>query len=166
MKRTTELKWGLIFVAVTLLWMGLERLAGLHGPRIEHHATWTNLFAVPAIVVYVLALRDKRERDRGGTMTFGQGFVSGLFVTAVVAVLAPISQWLIHTVISPDYFANAIAAADRLSTSSRAEAEAYFNLGNYIRLSVAGALGMGVVTAAVVAFFVRNDPGKESAGGP
>jgi len=160
MKRATEVKWGLIFVAVTLLWMVLERLAGLHGPRIENHATWTNLFAVPAIAVYVLALRDKRASDLGGTMTFGQGFVSGFIVTAVVAALTPVSQWLTHTVITPDYFSNAIAAADRLGMSSAAEAAAYFNLGNYVRLGVVGAVVMGVMPSAVVAFFVRRGPGR------
>ena len=156
MKRATEVKWGLIFVTVALLWMVIERMAGLHGSRIEQHATWTNLFAIPAIAVYVLALRDKRDRDLGGTMTFGQGFVSGLIITGVVAVLTPLSQWLTHTVITPDYFANAIAAADRMGMSSTADAEAYFNLANYIRLGVVGALAMGVVTSAVVAFFVRK----------
>jgi len=160
MKRATEVKWGLIFVAISLLWMVLERLAGLHGPRIEDHATWTNLFAVPAIAVYVLALRDKRASDLGGTMTFGQGFVSGLVVTAVVAVLTPVTQWLTHTVITPDYFPNAVAAAERLGMSSTAAAEAYFNLGNYVRLALVGAVVMGAVTSAVVALFVRRGVGQ------
>ncbi|MEX2472151.1 MAG: DUF4199 domain-containing protein [Gemmatimonadota bacterium] len=165
MKRATEVKWGLIFVGVLLLWMALERLAGLHGPRIEQHATWTSLFAIPAIVVYVLALREKRDRDLGGTMTFGQGFVSGFVVTVVVTVLSPVSQWLIHTVITPDFFANAIEASDRLGMSSRAEAEAYFNLGNYIRVGVMGTLAMGVATSAVVAFFVRRTDTRETGAG-
>ncbi len=165
MKRAIEVKWGLIFVTVALLWMVLERMAGLHGPRIEQHATWTNLFAIPAIAVYVLALRDKRERDLGGTMTFGQGFVSGLIITAVVAGLAPLSQWLTHTVVTPDYFANAIAAAERLGMSSTSAAEAYFNLSNYIRLGVVGGLAMGVVTSVVVAFLVRkSDKSGQGAG--
>ena len=35
----TELKWGVIFVLSGLIWMLLERLAGLHGEHIAHHAT-------------------------------------------------------------------------------------------------------------------------------
>ena len=158
MKRATELKWAGIFIVVALLWMVLERLAGLHGPRIEHHATLTNLFSLPAVAVYVLALRDKRDGDLGGTMTYGQGFVSGAIITVIVALVSPLSQWVTHTVITPDYFENAIAAADRMGMASQADAEAYFNLANYIRLSMFGALAMGVGTAAVVAFFVRRKP--------
>ena len=158
MKRTTELTWAGIFVAVALLWMVLERVAGLHGPRIEYHAMLTNLFALPAVMVYVLALRDKRDSDLGGTMTYSQGFVSGAIITVIVALVSPLSQWVTHTIITPKYFENAIAAADRMGMASRDEAEAYFNLANYIRLSMFGALAMGLGTTAVVAFFVKRKP--------
>jgi hypothetical protein len=158
MKRATELKWAAIFVVVALLWMVLERVAGLHGPRIEHHALLTNLFALPAVAVYVLALRDKRDGDLGGAMTYRQGFVSGAIITVIVALLSPLSQWFTHTVITPDYFENAIEAADRVGMAARADAEAYFNLANYIRLSMFGAVAMGLGTSAVVAFFVKRAP--------
>ena len=61
-----ELKWGLLFVGMMLLWMLGERLAGLHDTHIAHHATWTNLVAIPSIIIYVLGLRDKREHFYGG----------------------------------------------------------------------------------------------------
>jgi hypothetical protein len=59
-------------------------------------------------------------------------------------------------VITPDYFANVIEYS--LSPGyyeNRVDAEAYFNLKNYMIQSVVGALIMGVVTTAVVAFFLR-----------
>ena len=162
MGRMTEVKWGLIFVGVTLVWMVLERLVGLHGPRIEHHASFSPLFAIPAIAVYVFGLRNKRERDLGGTMTWTQGFVSGLIITAVVAFLAPLTQWVTHTLITPDYFGNAIEAGVALGKTTHSDAEAHFNLPNYIRIGVVGAVGMGVATSAVVALFVRKKPAGSS----
>jgi hypothetical protein len=71
----TELKWGVIFVLSGLIWMLLERLAGLHGEHIAHHATYTNLFAIVATAIYVFALRDKRETDYNGVMSYKQGLV-------------------------------------------------------------------------------------------
>ena len=47
----TEISWGLIFTAVMLLWMWGEQLVGLHGRYIAQHATYTNLFAIPAILL-------------------------------------------------------------------------------------------------------------------
>jgi len=33
----TEIKWALWFTGMTLLWMVLEKLAGLHGRYIDYH---------------------------------------------------------------------------------------------------------------------------------
>jgi len=155
-KHLTEIRWGIIFTLVMLLWLWLERLAGLHGPYIEHHATYTNLFAIPAILIYVLALRQKKWRDYQGLMSWKQGIIAGLLITLVVVILSPLCQWLFHTVISPDYFANvqAYAVAEQMMTSD--EASAYFNLPSYIVQSLIGAAIMGTVTSVIVAFFLRS----------
>lgn len=50
----TEIKWAFIFSGMTLLWMVLEKLSGLHGKYIDYHLYLTNLFAIPAIWVMVL----------------------------------------------------------------------------------------------------------------
>lgn len=42
-----EIKWALIFSAVTLLWMTGEKLVGLHDKYIDYHLYLTNLFAIP-----------------------------------------------------------------------------------------------------------------------
>ncbi len=36
-KISTEIKWALIFVAMSLLWMLLEKLSGLHSTHIDKH---------------------------------------------------------------------------------------------------------------------------------
>lgn len=153
----TEIRWAFIFVATLLLWMVAERAVGLHSTHIDKHMIYTNLFAIPAIVVYVLALRDKRQRDHGGIMTYRQGVRAGLIITAVVALLSAPAQWVISTLITPDYFANVIAySVDTGAYDSYEAAAAYFNLGNYLVQSVVGALIMGTVTSLIVAFFTRS----------
>ena len=156
-----EIKWALIFVLMSLLWMLLEKLVGLHDAHIDKHMYLTNLFAIPAIIIYVLALKDNKKKNYNGQMTYKQGFISGLIITAIVAFLSPLTQWITSTVITPEYFPNAIAYS--LETGyhkSLEEAEAYFSLKNYIVQSVIGAIFMGVVTSAIVAFFVRTKSKK------
>lgn len=153
---TTEIKWAVIFTLVMLLWMLGERLVGLHDQHIDLHMVLTNLFAIPAILVYVFALRDKRQRDYQGVMTWQQGMLSGAIISLVVALLAPGTQWVISTVISPHYFDNVIAYSVATGYHpTREEAEAYFNLGNYMMQSAVGALIMGLLTTAIVAIFLR-----------
>lgn len=101
-----EIKWALIFVATTLLWMLLERLFGLHDRNIEYHPLVTSFVVIPAIFIYVLALLDKRRKDFNGQMNYIQGFTSGVIITIFVTIVSPLTQIITSLVITPNYFTN------------------------------------------------------------
>lgn len=151
-----ELSWALIFILAMLLWALFERAIGLHSVHIGVHPIYTNFFAVIAILIYVLALRQKRDRFYAGHMTWLQGFYCGLMITLIIALLTPLTQWLVHSVISPHFFVNAATHAVDTGMMEASDAGAYFNLTSYIVQAFFGALIMGIVTSAVVAFFVRS----------
>ena len=69
----TEVKWAVIFSIMGLLWMVLEKLCGLHGKYIDYQLYLTNIFAIPAIWVMVLALKDKKKNGYNGQITYMQG---------------------------------------------------------------------------------------------
>lgn len=151
-----EIKWAIIFVVMMLLWMVFEKVAGFHGEHINQHHIVTNFVAIPAILVYVLALLDKRKNFYNGTMTYKQGFVSGLFITIMVTVVSPITQYITSVVISPEYFPNVIAFAVEQGEMNQQEAENYFNLKSYIIQGLIGAPIMGLITTAIVSIFTRK----------
>ncbi|MDA3865193.1 MAG: DUF4199 domain-containing protein [Salinivirgaceae bacterium] len=152
-----EIRWAFIFIGSLLLWMLLERLAGLHDEHIDMHQYLTNLYAIPAILLYVFALLDKRKHFYNGEMSYKQGFISGLIITLIVTVFSPLTQLLVSNVITPDYFTNVIEySLESGYYSSMAEAKAQFNLENYIIQSTVGAFIMGLVTTAIVAIFTRK----------
>jgi len=159
-KITTEIKWALIFVAMTLSWMLFEKLAGFHDANIDKHQIVTNFIAIPAIAVYVLALLDKRKRDYNGVMTCKKGFISGLIITAIVTILSPLTQVITSLLITPDYFKNVIEYSVSHGLKSREEAEKYFSLGSYIIQGLIGAPIMGIITTAIVAVFTMKKPKK------
>ncbi len=151
-----EIKWGLIFSAAALLWMVLERVVGLHSTYIQYHALYTNFFAIIAVAIFIFALRDKKKNYYQGNMDFKQGLLCGVLISVVVALLAPMSQFITHTFISPDYFSNVIRYAVENNLMKQADAEAYFSLKNYVTQATIGALMMGTITSIIVAFFVRT----------
>lgn len=155
MRFKLELKWGIIFTITALLWMIFEKAMGWHGTKIELHAIYTNFFAILAILIYVLAYRDKRKNG-SGPMQWKHGFFFGLGIAVVVTLLNPLSQWIISTLISPEYFPNAINYAVENGKLSQEEAEAYFNIKNYIIQGTFGGLIMGAVTGAIVALFIQK----------
>ncbi len=96
--RTIELKWGVIFSIMMLLWMALEKVTGLHGEHIESHPIFTNFVAIPAILIYVLALKDKKKNFYDGNMSYKQGLISAIITTLVVTMLSPACLYFSMTV--------------------------------------------------------------------
>lgn len=148
--RRLEIRWGIYFILMQLTWMLLEKLLGYHDAKIEQHATVSMLVLIPSFLVYFLALRQKRLKDFAGRMSFKQGFVAGLVITATVTVLTPLSQAITSLVITPDYFNNMIAFAVETGVMTQEAAEAEFNLNNYILLSTAFAPAAGIVTSIIM----------------
>lgn len=151
-----EFKWAMIFILAQLVWMYLEKTTGLHDEHIGQHLIYTNLFGIVAIALYVLALRDKKQLFVNGKMNWKQGLVSGVVLSVIIALFSPLTQYVISTYITPDYFENIIAFSVENGKMTLENARGYFNLRSYILQSAFGALTMGIVTSAVVAFFIKS----------
>lgn len=156
----TEIKWAFIFVLALLTWTLIEMLSGLHSSRIHLHPYVTNLFAIVAIVMYVNAFKDKRDHDFNGKLTYKEGLISGSIITVIVTLFSPLSQVITHQLISPNYFKNMINYSVSNNLMTALEAETYFELKNYIVISVIGSLVMGLVTTLIVALFVKEKRNK------
>lgn len=152
----TEIKWSVIFTIASLLWVGLEKMMGWYRTKIEDHITLTNLFAIPALAIFILALLDKRRKDYNDHMTWLQGFISGSVITLFIVLLSPLAQIITHKVIAPEYFPNMIDYAVNVKKKDRVTVEAFFNLNSYIIQSLLGSAIIGLITAAVVALFVKK----------
>ena len=152
-KYKIEIKWAVIFVFGILIWMVFEKLVGLHSTHIDKHAIYTNFFAIPAIIIYILALLDKLNN---GVITWKQGFIAGLIITLIVTVLTPLTQLIISNIITPEYFPNIIEYSVGEGMMTREEAEKYFSLGSYIMQGLIGTFIMGIITSAIVALFIKK----------
>lgn len=152
-----ELKWALVFVLTSLGWMLLEKVSGLHSIHIDKHLIYTNFFAIPAILIYVLALLDKRKAFYNDEMTYRQGFETGAIITIVVTLASPLTQWITNYVITPEFFQNVIEYSLKTGYyKTIEEATAYFNFKSYVIQGLIGAFAMGLTTSAIVAIFTKK----------
>ncbi|MEO5789106.1 MAG: DUF4199 domain-containing protein [Gelidibacter sp.] len=155
--RKIEIKWAIIFSVVGLLWMVLEKLSGLHGKYIDYHLYLTNLFAIPAIWMMVLALKEKKRKDYKGQISYKQGLVSGIILSAIIALLSPLTQWITSYVITPEYFPNVIKRSVEIGYyKTTEEAQANFNYKNYAIQGAIFSFIMGVITTAIAMIFIRS----------
>lgn len=152
----TEIKWAGIFIGFTLFWLLLEKVLGFHDVYIEHHPVVSSIFVVPAILIYVFALLEKRKHFYEGVITYKQGVISGLIISLIVTLFIPVTQSIISFLITPDYFTNAINYSVDYGEVSREEAEAYFNLKSYIIQGMIATPIIGGVTSLIVMIFVRK----------
>lgn len=151
-----ELKWAVVFMQVTLTWIVIEKVSGLYSDHIDKHAIYSNLFMIPAITVYVFALIDKRNDYYEGSMTYKQGFVSGVLLTVFVTLLSPLTQYVSTEWIGPEYFPNIIAYNVEIGALSQADAENYYNLKSFIMEGLIATPLMGLFTTALVALFTKR----------
>lgn len=152
-----EFKWAIFFTLMSFAWMLLEKMSGLHGEYIDYHLYLTNLFAIPAILFMVLALKDKKRNYYNGQMTYVQGLISGIILSLFIALISPLSQYITSYIISPEYFPNVIQRSVELGYYPTTEAaEAHFNYQNYAIQGAVGALLMGIVTTAIAMIFIRT----------
>lgn len=156
-----EIKWAIIFSVVGLLWMVLEKLCGLHGKYIDYHLYLTNLFAIPAVILMVMALKDKKKNFYDGRMNYKQGMISGIILSVIIALFSPLTQWVTSFVITPEYFPNVIKRSVELGYyKTTADAADNFNYKNYAIQGAIGALVMGIVTTAIAMIFIQTKKSK------
>jgi predicted Na+-dependent transporter len=153
MKYKTEIKWAVIFFIMTLLWAVGEKLAGLYTTRIHAHAFYSSFFVMPAIVCYVLAILEKRKHVYGNSMTYLQGFSTGLLLCILVTILSPVTQAIITWVIAPEYFPNMMDYSIKIGYLSSEQARSYFSYRNYAVQGMIGAFIVGLVASAITALF-------------
>lgn len=151
-----EIRWGFFFAIAIVIWAILEKTVGLYSDNISSYGIYTNLFALVAITLYVVALYRKKVDFYGGKMTWRQGFVAGVYMTVVITVLSPLCQYIIHKYVAPELLPNLIAYKVESGYLSLEAANKYFNLESYIYQSSSFALSTGVVTSAITAYFVRT----------
>ena len=151
-----EMKWAIYFALMTLTWMLIEKLAGLHDKHIDKHQLFSNFIIIPAVTMYVFALLTKRNNYYRGKISYKQAFISGAFLSVFITVLTPLTQTITSTLISPLYFENVINYSVSHGFLKLEEAQTEFNLSNYIVMSTVGALVMGLFTTAIVALFIRK----------
>ena len=156
-----EIKWAINFSIITLLWMILEHSLGWHDENIGKHAIYTNFFIIIAIFIYFIAIKDKKDNFYARNMTFRKGFVSGVMLSIFIAILSPIVQYISFKFIAPNFFENIINYTVTHKIQTQIQAEDYFNLKSYTIQGFFGSLSMGVVTSAIIAYFLKSKPIKQ-----
>ena len=150
-----EIKWGLRFILLTLAWAIGEKVIGLHDVHIAYYGMCSMLFVFPAFLFYYLALSEKKKYFYHNSITWKQGFVSGIVLSFIITLFIPATQYIIYKSITPQFFDNIIAYKVQHQMTLE-NAKLYFNLKTYIIEGTFTGLSKGIITGAIVSLLIRN----------
>lgn len=85
-----------------------------------------------------------------------------MFVTGLLTILNPISQYIIYESISPEYFENIIQYQLSKGNQTREALELVHNLEFTIRQGIMNALSLGVIFSALYAWVFKTKPNTET----
>ena len=155
-KFSIEFKWALITILVFLAWMTLEKELGFHDEKIKWEPLFNILYIFPLFLVYFLALLDKKTNYYKGNMNWKQGIIAAIVISFIMVLFSPISQFILHEFISPNFLNNTInytVAAKKLSLEGAKE---YTTLSSSIWKNISDSLSFGVVIGAIVAYILKT----------
>ncbi len=158
MNRQTEIKWGVVWPTSMFLFLCFEYYAGLQQPpNLEWGVIVDSIggLGLP-LLVFFLGLRQKRDQDFDGTMSWKDGFVSGLLITAVALPLSLLLVWAFLTFVNPAYFDTMIDYSVATGYSTEEDARAYFSMKSYLTQTAIGTALFGVVLSAIFAFLYKT----------
>lgn len=150
-KFAIEIKWGIRYTFCYLAWAILEKSLGIYDENMRYYILSSFFFYGFAVFIYALVLREKKAHYFNNQMDWKQGCATGLYMTMVIALLMPLTQAALHKVIAPEFFENMINASP-----NKESAQEFFNLKSYMLQSIFFTLSIGLVIAAVVAYFVQT----------
>jgi len=151
-----EIKWGIRYIFFYLGWVFLEKYTGVYDENIGNYFLYSLLFYVFAFLIYILAIKEKKEHFFANKMEWKQGCISGIFLTIVISLLMPLAQIAIHKGIAPEFFPNMIAKSLQSKNADPEAIKSYFNLMSYMWQSIFTTLSVGFVYSAIVARFLRT----------
>ena len=155
-KLQIELKWAILFSVALLCWILFEKTMGWYQDEISDF-WWLTLFFEPfALLIYLLALREKRRVVYNRKITWAQAILSGVFISFIVAILSPVTEYIAYNFFTQENF-NAVSESSVTNElMAKSKLNDVFKINNYRWESAFGLFGFGILNTIVAGFFVRK----------
>ena len=101
---STTVKWGLITGMVYVIFSLLNNMLGIQPGGANQGLSFLMSVLLMLVTFFTLfmGVKEKRDSEMGGYMTFGQGFKSGMGIALIAAVIAAVFTLVYMMFIDPD----------------------------------------------------------------
>jgi tetrahydromethanopterin S-methyltransferase subunit B len=91
-------------------------------------------------------------------MNWKQGMIAAVVISFIFVFFSPITQFIIHEIISPNFLKNSIDFTVSQKKLTLTEAKEYTTLTSSIWKNISDGLSFGVVIGAIVAYLIQSKP--------
>jgi hypothetical protein len=168
-------KWGIILGVTICVWTMLIHMLGFYTTRLQLGQYADVVATVIPIVILFLAIRERRARNSGQTLTIGEGLSTGV-VTGLVSV--PITAgflWIYHHYINPRWMDLLVAWKEEQMRAAGQTPEAIRAMTDGMRASATdgaqltgaliGTLVLSLVLSLIIAAILRRRNPVNAIGG-
>lgn len=150
-----ELKWASAFTAISIAWVYFEKFLGYHDVKVSSQALFSFWLMIPQALIYVVAIREKRQRYYNGEITWQKAFISGVVLSAVIAGLSPAAIYIMVEFVSPDFLSNIVEVRAEQGMQ-REGLEQLYSLNSLVSQAIFNNLATGVFFSALIALIFKN----------
>lgn len=98
-----DLKFGLIGGGISIAWTLLMWVLGLHQGDLSLGMSLSYIALLFPIIIVVFAIRETRNKELGGYISYGKGFGVGTIAGIVSTVVSTLFSYIYMTVLNPAY---------------------------------------------------------------
>ncbi len=149
-----ETKWGLLLPLIAFVLFILYMVLGLQSRENWTTGQWVD-FGVGLlllIVVYVLTIREVREKDFGGRLSWRQGFWAGATLTLIMIPVSSFLLWIFTEFINPEYLQ---VWGEKMVEGGY---EGTPGWGTYLQVHVVSSAVIGLLLSLIVPLFLKRNP--------
>jgi hypothetical protein len=162
----TEIKYGVIFAAIVIVWVMFEHVMGYNSAR-QDIGEYTRLagILIPIIGVF-FGIKAKRDKDLAGAMTWGQGVKAGAAVAIVQTTITTLWFLIYALWINPQFMETMLAfERSKMLAAGTATAEVdasiammskFYALPYFQMFQEAFGIISGVVFAIIFSLFLKR----------
>jgi len=152
----TEIKWAVILSMATIGFSYIAKYLGYYDEKIAFYQVFSLLLVPIWVIIYYFGIKEKKIEFFNHKMDWKRGFVSGIIIAAIAAILSPFGEWYTYEIIAPEYFNNAIKIITEKGKMDEEMAQTYYSLNSFIMQSIFNTLSGGVVIAALVSLILKT----------
>ncbi|MCB0568392.1 MAG: DUF4199 domain-containing protein [Phaeodactylibacter sp.] len=168
----TGMRFGLITGLVLVVLSLVMTLSGIVNPADRNNpANWISSLLSYAVMVgaIVMAIRQHRDKELGGYITFGRSFSLGFIVILISAVISMVYAYVYFTIIDPDMINTILDVSREQMVEDRGmseeQAEQALSMTSWMFSPVmmtifagVGSLFMGAIFSLIVGAIMKRNP--------